>query len=486
MEIVVVGAGAAGLMTALLGARAGHHVTVLEREPLEPAGSVEEAAGRAFRPTAPQIVQPHVLLARYRLLLRDHLPDVHAGLVGDGAVESRLEAQLPPTLRDLAPEPGDDRFTMLLTRRSTLDRVLDAGVRAERGITLHTGATVRGLRTRGGAPPKVTGVRLDDGEVAADVVVDASGRRSRIDGWLVDAGARPRPVVTADCGLAYYSRHYRLRSTDGLPGRADNRTILPLDEFVAGMWGADNGTVVLGLCPLAEDHRFRVLRDPEVFTAVFDAVPGLRGWLDVLEPISDVFPMGGLHNTLHRLVDAAGPVALGLHAVGDGVCTTNPTLARGLGVALRTALDLVDVLAAHPRDPHARALAHDAAITEGVEPYYVDQARTDAARLARVRGVLHERGVLAGRPATPAAPPPPAPSASRVGFDELSAAALVDATLFRAATSVRGMLARPEDVYTDPAVVARVREVQATHHDGVPAPAQPDPDRLSSALATRA
>ncbi|MCE3553256.1 hypothetical protein LWC33_17550 [Pseudonocardia sp. RS11V-5] len=372
---------------------------------------------------------------------------------------------------------------MLLTRRSTLDRVLDARVRTEPGVTLRGGATVRGLLTEGGTPPRVTGVRLDDGALAADVVVDASGRRSRVDDWLADAGARPRPVVTADCGLAYYSRHYRLRTTDGLPGRADNRTILPLDEFVAGMWGADNGTVLLGLCPLAEDHRFRVLRDPEVFTAVFDTVPGLRGWLDVLDPVGDMFPMGGLHNTLHRLVDAAGPLVLGLHAVGDGVCTTNPTLARGLGVALRTVLDLVDVLAEHPRDPLARALAHDAAITEGVEPYYVDQARTDAARLARVRGVLHARGVLDGRPATPAAPAGPAPSAARVGFDELSAAAFFDAALFRTAASVRGMLVRPEAVYTDPAVVARVREVQAAHPAGVPAPAQPDPDLLAKALA---
>ncbi|MFC5948712.1 FAD-dependent oxidoreductase [Pseudonocardia lutea] len=486
MHVVIVGAGAAGLMTALLTARAGHRVTVLERERLEPAATVEDAAGRAFRPTAPQIVQPHVLLARYRLLLREHLPDVHAGLLRDGAVESRLAAQRPPTLRDLAPEPGDDRYTMLLTRRSTLDRVLDAIARTEPGITLRGGATVRGLRTEGGAPPRVTGVHLDDGDLAADVVVDASGRRSRVDAWLAEAGARPRRVVVADCGLAYYSRHYRLRGTNGLPGRADNRTILPLDEFVAGMWGADNGIVLLGLCPLAEDHRFRVVRDPAVFTAVFDTVPGLRGWLDVLEPVSDVFPMGGLHNTLHRLVDDTGPVALGLHAVGDGVCTTNPTLARGLGVALRTALDLVEVLAAHPRDPLARALAHDAAITEGVEPFYVDQARTDAARLTRVRRVLHERGVLDGRPAAPAAPPAPAPSAGRVGFDELSAAALFDPALFRTATSVRGMLARPEDVYTDPAVVARVRAVQAAHRSGVPAPAQPDPDRLAKALAARA
>jgi type II secretory pathway pseudopilin PulG len=38
--------------------------------------------------------------------------------------------------------------------------------------------------------------------------------------------------------------------------------------------------------------------------------------------------MAGLHNTLRRLVVDGTPVATGLHAIGDSVCTTNPTLGR--------------------------------------------------------------------------------------------------------------------------------------------------------------
>jgi hypothetical protein len=37
---------------------------------------VESAAAAAFRPAAPQIVQPHIVMARCRQLLIERLPDV--------------------------------------------------------------------------------------------------------------------------------------------------------------------------------------------------------------------------------------------------------------------------------------------------------------------------------------------------------------------------------------------------------------------------
>ena len=53
-----------------------------------------------------------------------------------------------------------------------------------------------------GRPPHVTGVRTDRGEVAADLVVDATGRPSPIDDWLTQAGARTTATWRAEPDLA--------------------------------------------------------------------------------------------------------------------------------------------------------------------------------------------------------------------------------------------------------------------------------------------
>ena len=97
----------------------------------------------------------------------------------------------------------------------------------------------------------------------------------------------------------------------------------------------------------------------EVFTAVLRTIPTYAAWLDVMDPITGVFPMAGLHNTLRRLVADGTPVATGLHAIGDSVCTTNPTLGRGLALALSGAADLADTIGKHAADPAAQALALD-------------------------------------------------------------------------------------------------------------------------------
>jgi 2-polyprenyl-6-methoxyphenol hydroxylase-like FAD-dependent oxidoreductase len=76
MKITIIGGGAGGLFAALLLARAGHELVMLEQDRMEPAADVESAAGSAYRPTAPQIVQPHAVMARCRELVRDRLPDV--------------------------------------------------------------------------------------------------------------------------------------------------------------------------------------------------------------------------------------------------------------------------------------------------------------------------------------------------------------------------------------------------------------------------
>src|SRR4030095_7392964 len=99
----------------------------------------------------------------------------------------------------------------------------------------------------------------------------------------------------AECGIAYFSRHYRIREGANPPAPRTSRRVLALDEFTIGIWGGDNGTMQLAVAPLAQDARFKTLRHPEVFTAVLRTVPPYAEWLDVLDPISGVFVLARGH-----------------------------------------------------------------------------------------------------------------------------------------------------------------------------------------------
>ena len=224
-------------------------------------------------------------------------------------------------------------------------------------------------RSRGWSPfranPRTSrGVRTSEGDLPADLVIDAAGRRSPIDHWLRKVGARASASWWAECGVAYFSRHYRLRENAAPPAPLTTRIVEALDEFTVGIWGSDNAVMQVVVAPLALDHRFKTLRYPEVFTAVLRSIPTYAAWLDALDPITGVYPMGGMHNTMRRLVVDGAPVATGLLAIGDSVCTTNPTLGRGLALALSGAVNLLEVVDRHRDDWVATAVAMDELVAD--------------------------------------------------------------------------------------------------------------------------
>lgn len=471
LNVVVAGGSTAGLFTSLLLARAGHTVTVLEQEALSVAPDVETAASRAFRSTAPHLPQPHIVLARCRELLIEYLPDVYANLLAAGVAEAPISTQMAPSLVDTAPRPGDERLTLLMTRRTTLDWVLQRTVRAEPRVQLRCGVRVLGLLTRPNEPLHVTGIRTCDETIAADLVVDATGGRTPVDRWLADIGAQPTATLHAECGIAYFSRHFRLRPGVRPPGPPTTRLVVGLDEFTAGIWGADNGVMQMAVAPLAKDHRFKPLRDPDVFTAVLSTIPFYARWLDALEPITSVFIMGAVQNSMRHFVVAGAPVVTGLVGIGDSVCTTNPTLGRGLSLALSGAIDLLKVLE-HTDDRYAQALAMDELVCQHVLPYYQDQAAIDGARLA-----MMEHRIFNGPQPTRASGAP-----DRVTYEQLRTAALFDPIAFRAFWKIMGMITLPDELYTDAEVVAHTKAALDQHGSG-PFIGQPTREQLVAALA---
>src|SRR5690348_8584354 len=123
-EILVLGAGLTGLSTAMLLARDGHQVTVLERDAAEPP-----EAGQAWetweRRGVNQFRLPHVMLPRWRELMERELPEVLDEVLGAGGPRLNLLAMLPEARRGPL-RAGDERFETVTARRPVLEAAMAA------------------------------------------------------------------------------------------------------------------------------------------------------------------------------------------------------------------------------------------------------------------------------------------------------------------------------------------------------------------------
>ena len=138
-SIVVCGGSVIGLASAMMLARDGHRVTVLERDAAPPPPGPAVAAWDGWsRPGVAQFHQPHNLFSRARLILDEELPGVVDRLVEAGCVWIDLLALAPPSL-DKTPQPGDDRFPFVTGRRPVIEAVLAAAAAEEAGVDIRRG-----------------------------------------------------------------------------------------------------------------------------------------------------------------------------------------------------------------------------------------------------------------------------------------------------------------------------------------------------------
>ncbi len=462
-RITVLGAGVCGLATGMLLARDRHDVTVLERDPAPAPESPDEAWERWTRDGVAQFRQPHYLQPRARHVLDAELPDVRDALVTAGALRFDTLETAPVSLAHLERLADDERFVTLTARRATLEQVVARTAATEPRLEVRRGVLVSSLTTRSrSSTPHVVGVRTQSGEeLRADLVVDATGRRSPLPRWLEEAGTAPLHEETEPSGFVYYTRYFRSR--DGRRPQPRERLLAAIGSISILTLPADNDTWSVTLFGSSADRPLTQLRDAGRWTAVVTACPLHAHWLDG-EPITGVLPMAGALDRYRRLVADGRPVVTGLAVVADAWACTNPSLGRGIALGLAHAARLRDVARTELGDPQAFALAWDHATETELTPWYRATVAVDRARLAEIETI--RMGSVRPRPDDPAT----------VLGAALARAMPHDADIFRAFSEIAGCLTLPGVVFKRPGFADRVLEVAGAHE--VTPPLGPTRDEL--------
>ena len=463
-DVIVIGAGVAGLGTALALGRDGHHVLVLERD----ATPLPASASDAFwwdRRGAPQVRHSHMFLARLRNLLRDRFPDVREALLDAGATELTVAEMLPVGM-DPTPMDGDEDLAMIACRRTTFEWVVRCKALEQENVEIRTGVGVDGLLVE---DARVVGVRTTNGdELRAGVVVAANGRRSEFPRWVREAGLGDIDEVVEDTGIVYWSRFYKV-----LPGATEPKQDGPIGGDLGYMkfavFPGDNGTFSITLATNNDDAVFRGLGKEELFDEVVKHLVPTAPWVDpsVSEPITPVHPMAKLLNRVRKVVVDGTPVAPGLHAVGDAAVCTNPLYGRGCALGFVHADLLRDAMRAHPDDVVAQALALDEGTTRELMPWYRASVQADA----RNRRIAHGEA---------------SPEDEFFGtiLKEIGPAMRTDPVLFRGFMRMFNLLSSPESLMTDPELIGRVMEHYQNRDENRPAdpPLGPTREELLATL----
>jgi flavin-dependent dehydrogenase len=313
---LVLGGGFAGVLAARALADRGAAVTLVE------SGSYPD--GPHARTGVPQAHHNHVLVTGGARALDTLLPGTTAELLSRGAHRRGLTGDALIRSADGWFPRHPSGADVLSCSRWLLDHVVRERALAGPGVTVRTGARAVALTgDRGG----VTGAVLAGGEtVHADLVVDATGRRSRTPHWLTAIGCPAPPEDTVDVGLIYCTRVYRAPAAlaAGMPAimlhprgpDTHGATLFPIED---GRW-------------IVTLTGSRTPADPAGFTAAARALdlPLLTALLAAAVPLGGVRPFRATANRRRHYEHRPVP---GLLVLGDALAAMNPVHSHGMSAA---------------------------------------------------------------------------------------------------------------------------------------------------------
>jgi hypothetical protein len=310
-----------------------------------------------LRRTTPQSFHAHALLARGQRAVEGLFPGITREFEADGVPVGDVGRDLRWIVNGQRLRPVETDLVALATPRITLENKVRERALALANVTFLEYTDVLGLtstpdgRRITGAVVRAAGAGGEDGAdpegesrvLSADLVVDTTGRGSRLSGWLGELGY-PQPLEQRmRIGLGYATRHYRMPV--GLLGTDLAYIVVQTPAFPRGAVfarerllpdGGERYTLSLnghlGERPPADEDAFmtyvKSLPVPHIYDSIRDA-----------EPLDDIktyqFPA-----TLWRHYERLSRFPDGLLAMGDSVASPNPVYAQGNTISAVEALIL--------------------------------------------------------------------------------------------------------------------------------------------------